>query len=157
MKIITTHRGSDFDALASLVAAGVIYPDARLVLPGFVNANLKPFLAIHKDLLKLEDPRDIELDQVETLIVTDTHSWNRLDPNLLPLKEKGNLEIIVWDHHMAGDMGANWARIQKMGSTVTLVLQEIQKQKKRKKNRPDRRRARVSYRGKRFDAPGIYG
>ena len=56
MKIITTHKSSDFDALASLVAATIIYPGAKPVLPGTVNANLKNFLAIHKDLLNLWTP-----------------------------------------------------------------------------------------------------
>ncbi|MCG8567656.1 MAG: tRNA nucleotidyl transferase, partial [Desulfobacterales bacterium] len=88
MKLITTHKGSDFDALASLVAANVIYPDALPVLPGTVNENLKPFLAIHKDLFKLMDPRDVNLDEVDSLVVVDTHVWNRLDQRLLPLREK---------------------------------------------------------------------
>ncbi len=62
MKIITTHKGSDFDALASLVAATLVYPDAKPVLPGSVNANLKAFLSIHKDLFDFYSPTEIDLD-----------------------------------------------------------------------------------------------
>ena len=130
MKLITTHKGSDFDALASLVAANVIYPDALPVLPGTVNENLKPFLAIHKDLFKLVDPRDVNLDEVDSLVVVDTHVWNRLDQRLLPLREKAGLEVTIWDHHMEGDMEGEESHVRETGSTVTMIIQEIQNQKK---------------------------
>ncbi len=51
------------------MAATLIYPDARPVIPGEVNENLKPFLAIHKDVFELATPNDVNLDQVDTLIV----------------------------------------------------------------------------------------
>ena len=93
MKIITTHKGSDFDALASLVAAKLLYPEARPVLPGSINANLKSFLSIHKDLFDFYSPGEIDYDEVETLIVVDTHTWDRLDRRVRKYKEKMN------DHH----------------------------------------------------------
>ncbi len=130
MKLITTHKGSDFDALASLVAASVIYPDAHPVLPSTVNENLKPFLAIHKDLFKLVEPRDVNLDEVDSLVVVDTHMWKRLDSRLVPLKDKSNLELTIWDHHMEGDMEADESHISETGATVTMLVEEIQRRKK---------------------------
>ena len=50
MIIATTHQNTDFDGLASVIAATLIYPDCVPVLPAQVNPNLKPFLSIHKDL-----------------------------------------------------------------------------------------------------------
>ncbi|WP_457553231.1 CBS domain-containing protein [Desulfobacula sp.] len=128
MIIITTHKGSDFDALASLIAASVLYPDAKPVLPTSINANLKAFLSIHKDLFNLYSPKEINLEQVKTLVVVDTHSWNRLE-GMGPLKKK-NLEIIVWDHHSQGDIKANQKNIKATGAAVTLLVKEIEKQKK---------------------------
>ncbi|MDD9304526.1 MAG: CBS domain-containing protein [Desulfobacter sp.] len=130
MKIITTHKGSDFDALASLVAATLVYPDAKPVLPGTVNANLKAFLSIHKDLFELYSPKEIDIDSVDTLIVVDTNSWNRIDQRLSVLADKPNLEIIIWDHHLKGDMKANEKHIREIGATVTMLVQEIEKQRK---------------------------
>ncbi len=129
MKIVTTHKGSDFDALASLFAATLLYPDAKPVLPGNVNENLKPFLAIHKDLFEFVTPGEINLDQVETLIVVDTHSWGRLDPRLAALREKPDLEIIVWDHHLNGDMAVTDPHIRDTGACVTLLVEEIKKKR----------------------------
>ncbi|MDT8378657.1 MAG: CBS domain-containing protein [Desulfotignum sp.] len=129
MKIVTTHKGTDFDALASLVAATLIYPDARPVIPGEVNENLKPFLAIHKDVFGLLTPKDINLDQVDTLIVVDTCTWGRLDPRLSILKEKPDLEIIAWDHHVQGDIKLTHSHIRETGACITLLISEIKKKR----------------------------
>ena len=129
MIIITTHKESDFDALASLVAASLLYPDAIPVLPLSINANLRAFLAIHKDLFKLCSPGDIILEHVKTLVVVDTHSWNRLE-GMKPLKDRQDLEIIVWDHHLQGDIETHQKNIKETGAAVTLLVQEIEKQKK---------------------------
>ncbi len=130
MDIITTHKGADFDALASLVAATIIYPDAKPILPGSINANLKKFLAIHKDLFDLWEPGEVDLDDVDTLICVDTHSWSRLDQRLTVLSEKKNLNIIIWDHHEDGDMDAKELHLQTTGAAVTLLVQQIEKERK---------------------------
>lgn len=129
MKIITTHKGTDFDALASLIAATLIYPDAKPVLPTSINANLKAFLAIHKDLFDIYSPKDIVLDHVDTLIVVDTHSWSRLE-GMEPLRKKPDLNIIIWDHHLQGDMKGKVETIRETGAAVSLLIQEIKRQKK---------------------------
>ncbi len=129
MVIITTHKGSDFDALASLFAAALLYPGAKPVLPSSINANLKAFLAIHKDLFDFYTPKDITMEHVKKLIVVDTHSWDRLD-GMKELKEKKNLEIIVWDHHSEGDMETDQKNIRETGATITMLVKEIERQRK---------------------------
>ncbi len=129
MKIITTHMGSDFDALASLVAANLIYPDAKAVLPNTINGNLKAFLAIHKDLFDFYSPRDITLDHVDTLVLVDTHSWDRLE-EMDGLRLRDDLEIIIWDHHTQGDIKGDTEHISETGAAVTALVQEIEKQRK---------------------------
>ena len=41
--VITTHVNADFDALASMLAAQKLYPEARVVFPGSQEKNLKNF------------------------------------------------------------------------------------------------------------------
>ena len=126
MDIIVTHKNSDFDALASLVAATILYPDAIPVLPGNVNANVKAFLSIHKDLFEISSIREIDIDLVDRLIIVDTNNWNRLD---IPdkLKNKKDLEICLWDHHEEGDIKADFKCQKEMGAAITLIVEEIQK------------------------------
>jgi len=129
MEIITTHIGSDFDAFASLIAATLIYPEAKPVLPRSINANLKAFLSIHKDLFNIYSPKDIDFEKVKKMIVVDTHSWNRLE-NMDELKNRNDLEIIVWDHHVEGDIEADKKVVCETGAAVTLLVKEIEKQGK---------------------------
>ncbi len=129
MKIITTHKGSDFDALASLIAAKILYPDAKPVLPSSINPNLKAFLSIHKDLFDVYHPNDITPAHVETLIVVDTHSWNRLE-GMNELEERDDLEVIIWDHHTHGDMKGKEEYIRETGATVTMLVHAIKEKRK---------------------------
>ena len=69
MRIVTTHKNTDFDALASTIAASIIFPDAVPVLPNTVNPNVKAFLALHKDLLSIKTVDEVDLSSVTSLIV----------------------------------------------------------------------------------------
>ena len=129
MQIVTTHKGTDFDGLASLVAATVIYPGSIPVLPTYINPNLKNFLAIHKDLFNLYSPKDIDMEEVTSLVVVDTNSWGRLE-GMEALREKENLEIILWDHHGAGDIRAGFEVQEEVGAAVSLLVKEIETQRK---------------------------
>ena len=128
MQIITTHKGTDFDAAASALAAKILYPEAIAVLPKSLNPNVKAFLSIHKDLFEIQTPPGIELDKVTRLIVVDTNRWDRLD-QMDRLKEKENLEIFLWDHHLnQGDIDATWKCEDTVGATVTLLIRKLKQQ-----------------------------
>ena len=130
MQIVTTHKNTDFDALASVIGATILYPGAIPVLPKVVNPNVKAFLSIHKDLFKVQTVKDIDLARVGRLVVVDTNRWRRLD-RLEKLKAKESLEIHLWDHHTdTGDIDASWKCQEEMGATVTLLIREIKKKRK---------------------------
>ncbi len=129
MQIITTHKGTDFDALASVVAAKIIYPDAVGVIPRNVNANVKAFLSLHKDVLNLYEVNEIDLDEVTSLIVVDTNSWDRLE-GMKKLKNRDDLEVILWDHHEEKDIVTDRKVQKEVGATVTLLIRELEKDRK---------------------------
>ena len=131
MQIITTHKGTDFDAAASVLAAKILYPEAVAVLPKSLNPNVRAFLSIHKDLFDVHTPDEIELEEVRSLIIVDTNRWDRLD-RMDRLKEKENLEIILWDHHLtAGDIDATWKCMDAVGANVTLLIRNLKQQNKK--------------------------
>jgi len=130
MQIVTTHKNTDFDALASVVAATVLYPDAIPVLPKNVNPNVKAFLSLHKDLFNVHSSAEIDLAGVKSLIVVDVNNWGRLD-NMDTLRQRDNLEIILWDHHLnEGDIHSTWKCQEEMGANITLMIRQIKAQKK---------------------------
>lgn len=128
MKIITTHKGADFDALASVIAASLIYPDSITVFPKSMNPNVKAFLSIHKELFRLKLPSEIPQEEIRTLIVVDACNWDRLE-GFRDLKEKKDLEILIWDHHRDGDMAPAWKCQENKGATVTLLVRELKEKR----------------------------
>ena len=128
MQIATTHKSTDFDGLASLVAATLIHPGAVPVLPKTHNPNIKGFLSIHKDLFNLKAVEDIDLSTVTSLVVVDTNQWERLD-RMEALKNNNGLDIIVWDHHENDcNFSVAWKCQEPVGATITLMLRRIMKE-----------------------------
>ena len=131
MQIVTTHKNTDFDALASTIAATILYPDAIPVLPKSLNPNVKAFLSIHKDIFETYLPEQVNLEQVRRLIVVDVNSWGRLD-RLKGLQQNNGLEIFVFDHHAGqGDIVPDYSCQEKMGANITLMIRHIKKSNKR--------------------------
>jgi len=130
MQIVTTHKNTDFDALASVIAATLLYPDSLPILPRSLNPNVKAFLSIHKDLLQVSRVDDIDQGQITRLIVVDVNRWERLD-RMTDLKNKADLEIFLWDHHInEGDIEADFQCQKPCGANVTLLIKQLKKEGK---------------------------
>lgn len=127
MQIITTHVGTDFDALASVVACTFLYPGSVGVLPAMVNPEVKQFLGLHGDILRIKSRKETCLDAVTSLIVVDANNWKRLD-KMDSLAERDGLEVICWDHHMHGvTIESSETHREEVGAAVTLLLEEMQR------------------------------
>jgi nanoRNase/pAp phosphatase (c-di-AMP/oligoRNAs hydrolase)/CBS domain-containing protein len=128
MQIATTHRNTDFDGLACMIAATVIYPGTVAVCPKNVNPNVHRFLSLHKTSIDIILAAEVDLAAVTRMIVTDTNQWRRLD-RLDQLRDRDDLEVLLWDHHMGiGDINPFWQCVEKVGAAITLLLREIQRQ-----------------------------
>ena len=129
MEIITTHKNTDFDAFASTIAATLLYPEAVAVLPQTLNPNVKAFLSIHKDLFETRTVKQIELDEIQRMILVDVNQWDRLD-RLQGLRQRSDIEILLWDHHMnPGDVAAAWRCQEPVGATVTLLVRRLREER----------------------------
>ncbi len=125
MQLITTHRNTDFDAFASLVAGTLLYRGALPLLPKQINPNVKAFLSIHKDLFEMYKPDEVDFSRVERLIVVDTNRWSRLE-KMDSLHERTDLEVHVWDHHEEKtDLNPAWTCQERAGANITLMIREL--------------------------------
>ena len=123
--IITSHTQTDFDALASIIAATLLYPESVGVVPKQVSRNVSRFLSTHKTAFNLILPDEIDHDQVEKLVVVDTSSWERLD-RMEKFRDRDDLTIEVWDHHEhPGTIQADRFSQVHLGATVTLLIREM--------------------------------
>lgn len=127
MHIITTHKNTDFDALASVIAATFIYPDAIGVIPNEVNTNVAKFLSTHKTAFNIKLFKDVDLSKMTQLTIVDTDQWCRID-RAQDFKKRDDIKIHLWDHHHnGGDIEADWACQETIGATVTLLIREMKR------------------------------
>jgi tRNA nucleotidyltransferase (CCA-adding enzyme) len=126
MEIITTHTNADLDALASMVAAQKLYPDAVMVFPGTLLRNVEEFMALHKDTLNVKTVKEIKQALVQRVILVDTKTPGRLD-KLAGLLRKPGVRIHIYDHHprCEGDVRGDLEVISMVGATTTLLIEKI--------------------------------
>lgn len=125
--VITAHANADFDALAAMIAASRLYPDAVLIFPGSQEKNLRNFyIQSTTYLFNFKQFRDIDPDAVELLVVVDTRQKSRL-PHVQPLLDKPGMVIHVYDHHpdTDEDMQAAFSRVMPWGSSTTILVHEM--------------------------------
>lgn len=129
-QVITTHLNTDFDALASVIGASLLYPDAVGIIPKMVNNNVSKFLSTHKSAFEIYLPNEVEYNSVEKLIVVDTDQWHRLD-RMKHLQDRDDITIDIWDHHTQnpGSIEASFICKEQIGATVTLIVREMKKRK----------------------------
>ncbi len=123
VNLIITHKNGDFDALAAVVAASKLFSGAKVILPETLQANVRPFVNLYRDLLPLADPKDIPA-RIDTLYVIDTNRKERLGKWDYLTEVAG--QVKVFDHHPGEeDLGADHVRIEAVGATTTILLEEL--------------------------------
>lgn len=128
MDLIVTHDNADFDALSSLVAASKLYPESRLLLPGSQERSVRNFLSLIKDKIRIESEKTCRFDDVKRLIIVDNHHASRIGKAAELLKRK-EVRVVIYDHHVrsSSDIKADVDIREEVGSTVTIILKELQK------------------------------
>lgn len=122
-EIITTHINADFDALASMIAASKLYPEATLVFPGSQEKNLRNFFLYSTSyVFNFIKIRQVDLDHVKRLIIVDTRQKSRIG-NFSEIVGKEGIEIHIYDHHPASndDIQGEVEFLSNSGSTTSLL------------------------------------
>lgn len=131
MDLIVTHKNADFDALSSLVAAGKLYPGARLLLPGSQEKAVRSFLALIKDKVSVEREKTCRMDDVKRLIIVDNRHASRIGDAERLLRKKG-MKVHIYDHHprTGWDIKADKDVFKEVGATVSILLEILEKKGK---------------------------
>lgn len=128
MEVITSHLNSDFDALASMVAAKKYYPEAVLVFPGSQEKSVRDFLETMQPALAIRKIKEIDIGKVTRLILVDTKKTGRIGRFSEILDKKG-LSVHIYDHHpfSNNDIRGQIEVVESVGSTTTIFTEMIQK------------------------------
>ncbi|MEI6127524.1 MAG: DHHA1 domain-containing protein, partial [Pseudomonadota bacterium] len=123
MDIITTHINADFDALASMIAAKKLYPDAVLAFPGGQEKSIRDYL-LHSAMyvLDIRKAGSIPLEKVTRLILVDIRQAGRIG-RFEPLCTKKGIAIHLYDHHPSSpdDIQGALEHIYPYGSTTAIM------------------------------------
>jgi tRNA nucleotidyltransferase (CCA-adding enzyme) len=125
MEIITSHTNADFDALASMVAAKKLYPEAKLVFPGSQEKSMRDFfLESMFYTLEAERLRNIDVESVTRLIIVDNRNPTRIGKLAEALARPG-ISVHIYDHHPAsgGDVRGEKEIIAEVGATTTIMVE----------------------------------
>ena len=119
--LILTHEHADFDAVASLLAAWLITPDALPLLPRLVNRNVRGFLALYGPDLPFAEPEDATHTKIERVILVDTQAL----PSMRGIGPEAAVTVV--DHHPpAESLPPNWTQhAERVGATTTLLVERI--------------------------------
>ncbi|HIJ91112.1 MAG: CBS domain-containing protein [Desulfobulbaceae bacterium] len=124
MEVITTHINSDFDGLASMIAASKLYPEAVLAFSGSQEKNLRDFLAqsvqYHYTFQRL---KNIPQENIQRLILVDTRQASRIGAFAQCLNNP-DLDIHLYDHHpdAPDDLHGSVEHVRQVGSTTTIFV-----------------------------------
>lgn len=126
MDVILGHVSVDFDALASMVAAKKLYPEAVMIFTGSVNRNVREFITLHGDVLDFMEPRALDTEAITRLIVVDNRIADRLG-ELRDITSRPGLEVFVYDHHPPADHDMTGIKDHSeiVGSTTTVLVKII--------------------------------
>ncbi len=130
LTVITTHINTDFDAVASVLAAQKLYPGSMVVLPGSNEKNLRNFfISSMAYLFNMRDIREVDFGSVQRLVLVDTRQKKRIG-DLAAVLKNPDLEIHVYDHHPPSedDVNADVLVYEEIGATVSILTEKIRQE-----------------------------
>ena len=122
MKVILTHEQADMDALASLLGAWLLQPDALPVLPRNINRNGRRYIKRHADQLPFIEQKNLPKEAITEILLVDTQS-------LITLKGMSEqTRVIVYDHHpLREDLNPDWElHLTQSGANTSQLVERIQ-------------------------------
>jgi len=123
MQVILTHENADFDAIASLLGAHKLYPNAPPVLPRRVNRNVQAYLNLYGSELPYVEANTLPRGQrIRRVILVDTQG-------LVTVRGMGKTveEVLIIDHHTPPtSLPAGWRfQGEMLGATTTLLAEAL--------------------------------
>lgn len=126
MEVIVSHGGTDFDALAAMVACSKLHPQAVMVLAGSQRPGVRQFISGHEGFLPLHRAEGLNLEDISKLYIVDAQG-RRLLGDLAWLCDKADT-IVTYDHHPPYEPEGPGIR-QQVGAVTTILVEQLRDKK----------------------------
>ena len=119
--LILTHEQADFDAVAALLAARLLEPQAQAILPHRLNRNVRAFLNLYGEDVPLEEAEALGKAAVEKVTLVDSQTL----PSVRGVGPQTRVHVI--DHHpLHRPLPEAWtADLTDLGATTTLLVEAL--------------------------------
>lgn len=126
MEVIVSHIGTDFDALAAMVACSKLHTGAKMLLLGSQRPSVRQFIALHRDSLGLNRIAQLNLETISNLYIVDAPGCERLGDAAWLCQRAA--QVIVYDHHPPFDLPGPGIR-ERLGAATTILVEKLQDKK----------------------------
>jgi tRNA nucleotidyltransferase (CCA-adding enzyme) len=99
MQLLTTHINADFDALAAVVAAQRLHPEAKIFFPGSREESVRRMLESGFYEVAELKRKDVEPGAITRIILCDVRQRDRIGIVAQWLEEHPGIEVLAYDHH----------------------------------------------------------
>ena len=112
-----------------MVGVQKLFPEGKLIFAGSCERSVREFLKIYP--IEIYRFKDIDLDDIKSLIIVDTRSIQRIGQFKEIIHKKGVLKTFIYDHHAKkkGDIHGTFETIKDVGATATLITEIIRDKK----------------------------
>ena len=124
MQIALTHEQADFDAIASLLGANILFDEAIPLLPHRLNRNVRAYLNLYGADLPFKEIGDLPNETVQHVILVDTQSIT----SVKGMTAATSVQVI--DHHPRREgLPEVWiVTTEETGATTTLLVEALREQ-----------------------------
>lgn len=125
MELLSTHVGADFDALASVLVARRLHPNAEIFFPGSREASVRKLLAT--GFVEFAELRQRQIDpaKIERVVLCDVRQSDRIGKLKEWLAARPEIEIWAYDHHREGDLEISGGRVDPAVGSTSTILSEL--------------------------------
>lgn len=128
MQVILTYPRIDFNALASVVLAGHLYPEAKIIIAGKTNPKVRDFIEVRKEQLpELLLDSDFKNEPVDLVVLVGVREPYRLG-RFADYVTQPYIPVHIYDNHKATHQSilGDLEMVEEQGCTVTVLLKKIQ-------------------------------
>ncbi len=128
MDLIISHINCDFDALASMLAASLLFPEAQMCLVGSTEQTVKLFLERNNNRFNFLKEKNVKLSEVKRVITVDNRDLDRMGKIGEFLTLHPSIPVLAFDHHpeSKNDVKSTYSHVELTGACTTIMYQLLE-------------------------------
>lgn len=129
MNIIIGHSNMDLDCIGSMVLAGYLYPDYKIIRSRLAHPVAKNVLNLYKNHIDFESNKILKGELIDKVVIVDTRTSNRVKEyfEFADYTINDVEDVIIYDHHESDccDIVDAELHTEPLGANVSIMVKKI--------------------------------